>query len=481
MRGGDRRMRGAFGNGEIEMSARANLQLRGVRERTCRNCRRAGARRSARRRSRGRGGSQHPRQPVWRHRSRRERRRRADRRRARSAACRRPVLRRLPAKFGFLVDGGGALPLGDVEADIRFEATREDGAASRATRRRRRARASAPPVEAATRRSRAGGERSSRTRRARRRPADARARASRIGAKAVFARRPDATTAAASRRSTLATAILLGDTRLGAFAFVGVAPPFGRIDRRDFSCSRTRRGLRRRHLRLAPWRALLVAGLAPRLRIPSSAPRCLGLIVDPADPRFASSPARARPPAARVRARARATRALGVAAAGWRAARSACQRLRQGLRARCDRGVRWSRPQAATIWSSTGAATARAPRPADARDRRLARRRGARLFARREAMAMSKRYYLRGRRGDLSPLVRDHPREADLARSRPARSASRCASSMPAAWSRRRDDLVFRRGAPRRPIAALQGRRADPVRFPDGRRRRHPRAPAGRQ
>ena len=40
-----------------------------------------------------------------------------------------PSLQRLPAKFGFLVDDGGALPLGDVEADIRFEAFRdEDGA-----------------------------------------------------------------------------------------------------------------------------------------------------------------------------------------------------------------------------------------------------------------------------------------------------------------------------------------------------------------
>ena len=32
------------------------------------------------------------------------------------------ALHRLPAKFGFLIDGGGALPLGDVEADVRFEA-----------------------------------------------------------------------------------------------------------------------------------------------------------------------------------------------------------------------------------------------------------------------------------------------------------------------------------------------------------------------
>ena len=33
-----------------------------------------------------------------------------------------PALRKLPAKFSFVIDGGGALALGDVEADIRFTA-----------------------------------------------------------------------------------------------------------------------------------------------------------------------------------------------------------------------------------------------------------------------------------------------------------------------------------------------------------------------
>jgi precorrin-3B synthase len=33
----------------------------------------------------------------------------------------------LPPKFGFLIDAGGVLPLGDVEADIRFEAMRGEG------------------------------------------------------------------------------------------------------------------------------------------------------------------------------------------------------------------------------------------------------------------------------------------------------------------------------------------------------------------
>ena len=34
-------------------------------------------------------------------------------------------LRRLPAKFSFVLDALGCLPLGDVDADIRFEASRD--------------------------------------------------------------------------------------------------------------------------------------------------------------------------------------------------------------------------------------------------------------------------------------------------------------------------------------------------------------------
>ena len=39
------------------------------------------------------------------------------------------VLHPLPAKFSFVLDAGGRLPVGDIEADIRFEATREGGPA----------------------------------------------------------------------------------------------------------------------------------------------------------------------------------------------------------------------------------------------------------------------------------------------------------------------------------------------------------------
>ncbi len=34
-------------------------------------------------------------------------------------------LRRLPAKFSFILDAQGCLPLGDVDADVRFEASRD--------------------------------------------------------------------------------------------------------------------------------------------------------------------------------------------------------------------------------------------------------------------------------------------------------------------------------------------------------------------
>ena len=67
-----------------------------------------------------------------------------------------PSLRRLPPKFGFLIDGGGALPLGDVEADVRFEAFRRRGRSSLRGRARRRRRCRGV-VRAARSRRRGGG------------------------------------------------------------------------------------------------------------------------------------------------------------------------------------------------------------------------------------------------------------------------------------------------------------------------------------
>ena len=65
--------------------------------------------------------------------------------------------------------------------------------------------------------------------------------------------------------------------------------------------------------------------------------------------------------------------------------------------------------------------------------------------------------------------------------SRGPRSGSRCASSTPAAWSKRPDDIVFTPGAVDAAIGGACPRRADLLRRPHGRGRRDARPPAGRQ
>ena len=140
-------------------------------------------------------------------------------------------LRRLPAKFSFVVDALGRLPLGDVEADIRFEALRDGalavylarrrcaGGAMRAGRGRRRRRAAralhSSPLPAVAKRRRAGCARwssgqalphCSRRRVARRR------RRARSQRRALLRRDP--------RRAR----------QFGAAFVVGAAAPFGDID-----------------------------------------------------------------------------------------------------------------------------------------------------------------------------------------------------------------------------------------------------------
>ena len=70
--------------------------------------------------------------------------------------------------------------------------------------------------------------------------------------------------------------------------------------------------------------------------------------------------------------------------------------------------------------------------------------------------------------------------EADLCPLLAARGdASPCASSMPAAWSRRRDDLVFARRRGGSGGTGAESRRADLLRLEHGRRRHHARAASG--
>ena len=89
-------------------------------------------------------------------------------------------------------------------------------------------------------------------------------------------------------RPALSPADWLGARPLGGAAFVGVAAPFGRISARDLAAlARLAEDAGATTLRFAPWRAILIPGLTPvaAARLAQAASR-LDLILDPADPRL---------------------------------------------------------------------------------------------------------------------------------------------------------------------------------------------------
>jgi precorrin-3B synthase len=196
-------------------------------------------------------------------------------------------LRGLPAKFSFLLDAQGRLPLGDIDADIRFEASRggsfgvflagENALAAEcapdeigdvAARLGRAFLALAGAGEAAPRRMRALVEGK--------------------GAHTVFA---EAGCEAKPRRRSAGRASLrdlLGTQVFGAAVTVGAAAAFGAIGADRFHVLIERaRTLGASGLRLTPWRSLLVAGLdsgGAASMLGSIA--ALGFVVDPDDPRL---------------------------------------------------------------------------------------------------------------------------------------------------------------------------------------------------
>jgi precorrin-3B synthase len=196
-------------------------------------------------------------------------------------------LRGLPAKFSFLLDAQGRLPLGDIDADIRFEASRggtfgvslagENALAAEcapdeigdvAARLGRAFLALAGAGEAAPRRMRALVERD--------------------GAEAIFA---EAGCEAKPRRRSAGRASLrdlLGTQVFGAAVTVGAAAAFGAIGADRFHALIERaRTLGASGLRLTPWRSFLIAGLdsgGAASMLGSIA--ALGFVVDPDDPRL---------------------------------------------------------------------------------------------------------------------------------------------------------------------------------------------------
>jgi precorrin-3B synthase len=197
------------------------------------------------------------------------------------------VLRRLPAKFGFVLDALGRLPLGDVEADIRFEGSC-DGALAVYLAGDTALAAQCAPAEAGEVAARLGraflalagaGEAASRR---------MRVLVERTGASAVFAEAGYETMPRARSQRRAVLRDILGVHKFGAAVVVGAAAAFGEIEAVRFRAATERaRALGARGLRLTPWRALLITGLDRRgaeLLVHSIAE--FGFIVDADDPRL---------------------------------------------------------------------------------------------------------------------------------------------------------------------------------------------------
>jgi precorrin-3B synthase len=202
-------------------------------------------------------------------------------------------LRQLPAKFSFVFDSQGRLPLGDVEADIRFEASRDGtlavflaGADALATQ--------CAPHEAGDAAVRlglaflalAGVDEAA--------PRRMRALVERTGASAVFSEAAFRTEPRARSQRRALSRDMLGAHAYAAEFVVGAAAAFGEIEAIRFQALIERaRALGANSLRLTPWRAFLITGLHRR---GAESLVCsmteLGLIVDADDPllRIAACP-----------------------------------------------------------------------------------------------------------------------------------------------------------------------------------------------
>ena len=197
------------------------------------------------------------------------------------------ALRRLPAKFSFVFDAQGRLPLGDVEADVRFEASR-DGTLAIYLGGDDALAAQCAPAEACDVAARLGFAFLALAGAGGAAPRRMRALVERTGASAVFAEAHCETMPRARSQRRVSLRDILGAHDFGAAVVVGAAAPFGEIAAGRFTdlieCARA---LGASGLRLTPWRAFLIAGLDPRGAEPLvDEIAALGFIVDADDPRL---------------------------------------------------------------------------------------------------------------------------------------------------------------------------------------------------
>jgi len=195
------------------------------------------------------------------------------------------ALRGLPSKFGFVVDGGGALPLSGLDADVRFEGY----AASERVRLRVRlgdvAVGAVAPERAADAASAIG--RAFLALRAEERRMSA--LIARVGP-AAMTRQAGLEAASdvgpAARR--VSPADVIGVHALGAKAYVGAAVCFGRLNASELACLAGRAEARgAAELRLTPWRAVLAVGLEVNAAhlLAGDLP-AFGFLLDASDPRL---------------------------------------------------------------------------------------------------------------------------------------------------------------------------------------------------
>jgi precorrin-3B synthase len=196
-------------------------------------------------------------------------------------------LRRLPSKFSLVLDAQGRLPLGDVDADIRFDAVRDGTFAITLAGEDALAAECAPDAvdDIAARLAKAflslagDGEGA---------PRRMRALVERQGAEKIFAKA--ALRAKPCKRPQRSPALrdVMGAHLYGAEIVIGAAAAFGEIEAARFKALIERaRALNARSLRLNPWRAFLIVGVdrhGAESLVDATAE--LGLIVDAGDPRL---------------------------------------------------------------------------------------------------------------------------------------------------------------------------------------------------
>jgi precorrin-3B synthase len=196
-------------------------------------------------------------------------------------------LRRLPPKFSFVIDAKGRLPLGDVDADIRFDA----GAGIRFSvtlAGENALAAECAPRETGDVVARLGLAFLSLAGDGEATPRRMRALVEREGAEAIFAKAALRPRPCERSRQRPASSEILGTHAYNGKFVIGAASAFGEIEaarlKTFIECARVAGAS---DLRLTPWRALLITGLDPRgaeALVETIAK--LNFIVDAGDPRL---------------------------------------------------------------------------------------------------------------------------------------------------------------------------------------------------